>query len=40
VVKREDIIDIDLLARDDYFLDQALHDGLPIGKGKPIELLP
>jgi hypothetical protein len=40
LVKREDIRDIDLLARDDHFLDQALHDGLPIGKGEPIEILP
>jgi len=37
--KREDIIDIDLLPRNDDFLDQALRDRLPIGKGETIEIL-
>src|SRR5207244_8258432 len=37
--KREDIVDIDLLPRDDDFLDQALRDRLPIGKGETIEIL-
>jgi len=39
LVKREDIGDIDLLPRDDDFLDQALRDRLPIGKGETIEIL-
>jgi hypothetical protein len=39
VGKREDIIDIDLLPRNDDFLDQALRDRLPIGKGETSEIL-
>jgi len=39
LVKREDIRNVDLLSRDDDFLDQALRDRLLIGKGKAIEIL-
>jgi hypothetical protein len=40
VVKREDIVDVNLLARDDDFFDQALGDGLALGKGESIEIVP
>ena len=32
-------IDIDLLPRNDDFLDQALRNRLPMGEGKTIEIL-
>ena len=39
LVKREDIRDIDLFARNDDFFDQTLGNDLPIGKGEAIEVL-
>src|SRR5262249_53691092 len=39
LVKREDIVDIDLLPCDDDFFDQALYNRLAIGKGEAIEIL-
>ena len=39
MIKREDIRDIDVLIRDNDFLDQALRDRLPIGKGEAGEIL-
>ena len=38
--KREDIVDVNLLPRDDHFFDQTLGYGLAIGKGEAIEVLP
>ena len=40
LVKREDIRDVDLLPGDDDFFDQTLGNGLALGKGKVIEVLP
>jgi hypothetical protein len=37
--KREHIVDIDLLPRDNDFFDQTLGDGLAIGKGELSEIL-
>jgi hypothetical protein len=38
-VKREHVRDVDLLPRDDYFLDQALGNRLAIGKGEALQVL-
>src|SRR5262249_32830516 len=38
-LKREYIVDVDLLPRDDDFLDQALGDGLAFFKREPLEVL-
>jgi len=37
--KREDIVDVNLLARDDHFFDQTLRHSLAIGKRETIEVL-
>jgi hypothetical protein len=38
-VKREDIIDVDLLPSDDDFFDQALGDRLAVGKRKTLQIV-
>jgi len=38
-LKREHIIDVDLLPRDDDFLDQALRDRLPFLKREALQIL-
>jgi len=38
LVKREDIVDVDLLSRDDDFFDQTLGHRLAIGKGETVEI--
>jgi hypothetical protein len=40
LVKREDIVDVDLLTGDDDFFDQTLGNRLAIGKGETVELFP
>jgi len=40
VVKREDIVNVDLFPRDDDFFDQTLGNSLAIGEGETIEVLP
>ena len=40
LVKREDIVDVDLLACDHDFFDQTLGDDLAIGKRETIKIFP
>jgi hypothetical protein len=40
LVKREDIVDVDVLPGDDNFFDQTLHDRLAIGERQPLQVLP
>jgi hypothetical protein len=40
LVKREDIVDVDLLSGDDDFFDQTLGNRLAIGKGETVEIFP
>ena len=40
LLKREDIVDVDVLPGDDNFFDQTLHDRLAIGERQPLQVLP
>ena len=40
LVKREDVVDVDLFPRDDDFFDQTLGNRLAIGKGETVEIFP
>jgi len=40
LVKREDIVDVDVLSGDDNFFDQTLHDRLAIGERQPLQVFP
>ena len=37
--KREYIVDVHLVSRDDHFMDQALNDGLPLFKGELFQIV-
>jgi len=37
--KREDIINVHLVSRDDHFVDQALNDGLALFKGELFQIV-
>ena len=40
LVKREDVVDVDLLSGDDDFFDQTLGDDLAIGKRETVKIFP
>ena len=40
MVKREDIVDVDLFARDNDFFDQRLSHRLAIGKRETVKIVP